>query len=159
MADGLLTIADAGGPSRRVRTPGKYIVFAGAAVAALVGASTLALRAVDEDAAPAAAAAAILFAPSDVYFADLSPDEEGRIAYLRLKAKLVASDAEALEAIREKAPLVRERIAFFLRQLRPEDFEGSEGTARVKAELLKRANLVLPAGAARDIVIEEIVIQ
>ncbi len=106
-----------------------------------------------------AAADGNYYAPSEEFLVDLSPDQLGRISYLKLNAKLVAEDGAALAEIKEMQPFIKERITFFLRELSPEDFEGSEAMARVKAEMLKRANLQLTPGAARDVVIETIVIQ
>jgi len=100
-----------------------------------------------------------LYSPSEEFLVDLAPDSAGRSSYLKLKAKLVAKDRAALDEIREKEPMIRERVAFFLRELSTDDFMGSEAMARLKTEILKRANLPLSEGAATEIVIEDIVIQ
>ena len=54
---------------------------------------------------------------------------------------------------------MRERIAFFLRELSPEDLDGTEAQARLKAELLRRVNLTIAPEAADEIVIQSFVIQ
>lgn len=148
----------------RVRTPGKHIVLFSLAVTFMLALSTTAIRSgavrlPDAASAPRPAADGTYYAPARDFIVDLSPDRLGRISYLKLSVKIVARDAAALAEVEEKEPFVNERIAFFLRELSPEDFEGSEGMARVKSELVRRANLPLSAGAARDIVIETIVIQ
>lgn len=151
-------------PRRRVRTPGKHIVLFALAVTFMLGLSTTAIRSgvalphydlaslAGEESGPH-------YGPEHQFLADLSPDQTGRVAYVKLTARLIARDAAALAEIRAKAPQIEERIAFFLRELSPEDFEGSEGMARLKAEMLKRANLPLDQGVAVDVVIDNIIIQ
>lgn len=150
-------------PRQRVRTPGKHIVLFMLAVTFMLALSTTALtsgkvklpsyefQGLDSE--------AILYAPSEEFLVDLAPDASGRAAYLKLTAKLVAKDDDALSEIKEKQPMIRERVSFFLRELSADDFAGSEASARVKAEILKRAGLPLSQGAAADIVIEDILIQ
>lgn len=165
--DRMMTTANTERPMparRRVRTPGKHIVLFVLAVTFMLALSTTALQSgkvklptydiqgIGDSGAP-------LYSPSEEFLIDLSPDATGRSAYLKLTAKLVARDRAALAEIREKEPMIRERVAFFLRELSAEDFAGSEATARIKTELLKRVSLPLSAGAASDIFIEDIVIQ
>ncbi|MFQ5562998.1 MAG: flagellar basal body-associated protein FliL [Parvularculaceae bacterium] len=100
--------------------------------------------------------------PLPDFLVDLSPDAQGRTAYLRMSAALLLDRARAAEAaprIEAMEPLLRERASLFLRELRPEDFDGSEGMARVKAELLRRVNLALAPIKAEDVIIEDMVIQ
>lgn len=157
---------DAGAPPprRRVRTPGKHIVLFSLALTFMLGLSTTAiksgsamlekheLRAVDTNGDGG------FYAPQE-FLVDLAPDEAGRDAFLKLTAKVVAKDAPALREIRARDAQIRERIGFFLRELSPEDFRGSEAMARVKAEMLKRVRLAVSEDYASDVVIEEIVIQ
>ena len=148
----------------RVRTPGKHIVLFSLAATFMLAMSTSAIRSgavtlPNYDLATRPAADGNYYGPSQEFLTDLAPDQTGRIAYMKLTAKIVAKDAAALAEIRRKEPLVKERIAFFLRELSPEDFDGSEAMARIKAELLKRAALQLSPGAARDVIIEDLVIQ
>lgn len=149
----------------RVRTPGKHIVLFSLAVTFMLALSTTALRSgrvslphydmpdfANSNDEPQ-------YGPTQEFLTDLAPDSTGRIAFLKLSVRIVASDPQALTEIREKQPLIQERLSFFLRELAPEDFEGSEAQARLKSEMLKRARLPLTPGVARDIVIETIVIQ
>ena len=149
---------------KRVRTPGKHIVLFTLAVTFMLALSTTALQSgrvklPSYDIQSIGDAGAIFYSPSEEYLIDLSPDATGRSSYLKLTAKLVARDRAALAEIKEKQPMIRERVAFFLRELSAEDFAGSEAMARMKGEILKRASLPLSDGAASDIVIEDMVIQ
>jgi len=92
----------------------------------------------------------------------LSPDLNGRTAYLKMRASIALSDVETnkvAEQIEAAQPVVVERLTFFLRELRPEDFQGSQGMALIKREMLRRVNLVIAPSSAGEIIIEELVIQ
>lgn len=149
----------------RVRTPGKHIVLFLLAVTFMLAVSTTAVRtgavSLPRYDLPGFSAAADgkYYAPSQEFLTDLAPDATGRISFLKLSVKIVARDGAALAEIKDRKPLIEERISFFLRELSPEDFEGSEAMARVKAEMLKRARLPLTPGAAEDILVENIIIQ
>ena len=86
----------------------------------------------------------------------------GRTTYLKMRAAIVLNQedvkeiATTIDAVR---PAVLERLTFFMRELRPEDFQGSEGMARVKREMVRRVNVVIAPERIGDVVIEEIVIQ
>jgi flagellar FliL protein len=100
--------------------------------------------------------------PMPEFLVDLRADADGRTAYLRLKMSILLDRAElsdSVERIDAFKPALTERLTFFLRELRPEDFDGSEQMMRVKAEMLRRVNLVLAPYEAGDVIIEEIVIQ
>lgn len=155
--------ATAPAPRKRVRTPGKHIVLFMLAVTFMLALSTTALTSGKVNLPSydlhGLGGGEMLYAPAEEFLTDLAPDANGRTAYLKLTAKLVAKDRAALSEIKEKQPMIRERVSFFLRELSADDFAGSEASARLKAEILKRASLPLSEGAAADIIIEDIVIQ
>lgn len=153
-------IAGESGPRVRVRTPGKHIVLFALAVTFMLALSTTVLRSGGAPLMPSHQGAAKDFrTPALEFLTDLSPDAAGRIAFLRLKASIVARDKEALAEIEANAPEIRERISFFLRELSPEDFAGTGAMTRLKAELLKRARISVGAGAVTDVIVEDLVIQ
>ena len=111
---------------KRVRTPGKHIVLFMLAVTFMLALSTTALTS-GKVSLPSydfqgLGGGAILYAPSEEFLIDLSADAAGRSAYLKLTAKLVAKDHAALSEIKEKQPMIRERVSFFLRELSADDF-------------------------------------
>lgn len=154
----------------RVRTPGKYVVlFLFAPVILVALGAGLWLNTVSHHSASAALEyrktsngekAAYFALP--IFLVDLSPDANGRTAYLKMRASISLGEKDAagaavqLEAVR---PAMTERLTFFLRELTPEDFDGSEGMARVKREMLRRVNLLIAPASANDVIIEELVIQ
>ncbi len=150
----------------RVRTPGKHIVMFVAGAGLLVAAASVGVSVVDHGAEQSAetvtsAAAAQNTIALREFLVDLAPDRHGRTAYLRLNAIVSfrgeGSAAAALFNLRRAE--VEERIAFLLRGLSREDFEGEEGMARVKSELLRRVNLVIAPESAADVLIADLVIQ
>lgn len=154
----------------RVRTPGKYIfMFLFLPVMLVALGAGLWLR----DAERRAAFAAVeyrnavdggreAYYPLPPFLVDLRADADGRTAFLKLKASVrldrnkMASSVERIDAVK---PAIIERATFFLRELRPEDFDETEDMERVKTEMLRRINLVLAPYDADGVVIEEIVIQ
>lgn len=155
----------AGAPRTRVRTPGKHIViFLAAALLIIVSAMSM-LRHVEQtpdfafagfggEARGGAGEATAL----EPFLVDLAPDRQGRAAYLRLAAS-VKAEARARERIAAAEADIADRLNFLLRGLTPEDFAGEDGMTRVKAEMLRRVNLVIAPEKAQEIVITEIIIQ
>ncbi len=154
----------------RVRTPGKYIVlwlFAPVFLVAIGAGLWLNVKSRETQIAAlefrtnASGDEGAYFTLPE-FLVDLSPDRNGRTAYLKMQAAVAlnGADAETVASVIEtKQPLVVERLTFFLRELRPEDFAGSESMARVKREMARRVNLVIAPEVARDVVIEDLVIQ
>jgi flagellar FliL protein len=69
-----------------------------------------------------------------------SPD--GRPTYLKLKLTLELPDAETADALAPATPRLNDMFTTFLRELRPEDLSGSQGTYQLRSEILRRVNLV-----------------
>lgn len=153
----------------RVRTPGKYIVMSAAAFIVVAASMAGAWRSYDTRARPvegleyrpSADGRRTAFYEMPDILVDLSPDKNGRTAFLKLSVSInIDDDATTLgSALEAKAPMLNERLTFFLRELRPEDFAGSAAMRRVKTEMLRRVNTVLDPLAADDVVIEEMIIQ
>lgn len=154
----------------RVRMPGKYVLLwlvAPVLVFALgYGAwrdyaeRRAAFESVEYRETGAGARAA--YYPLPEFLVDLRPDDDGRTAYLRIKISVqlnMSALGDAVAQVDAAKPVLVERITLFLRELRPEDFDGSQEMILLKSELLRRANLALSPNDARDIVIEELIIQ
>ena len=158
-------VASGDGARRRVRTPGKHIVLFALAATFMLGLSTTAIRSGRVSLPPydltgkSGGADKTLFAPTIEILTDLAADAAGRDAFVKARLKIVARDRKALEDIAARETVVRERVGFLLRELSPEDFEGTAGMARVKAEILKRVNIAVAPDAASDVVFEDLIIQ
>lgn len=146
----------------RVRVPGKYIVLA-SAIAAVVFLSSLSYLKINTNASSATQRAFVegnkSYLPLEPFLVDLSPDANGQITYLRMNLTLVLVSPESASDVVAISPFLRERIAFFLRELMPGDLAGTDGMERVKVELLRRVNLFAGHGVVADVVISDIVIQ
>lgn len=159
---------DAAPARARARTPGKHIVMFVTAATVIVAAAVNILNAAGRNERAAAIPEPALIQAVGGEFAlpeflvDLSPDRNGRAAYLRLAAVVRAApgnvDAVGAELERRQAAIA-ERTTFLLRGLSADDFAGEEQLARVKAELLRRINLVIAPARADEVLIADLVIQ
>ncbi len=157
MSDALDTIGAE--PARvRVRTPGKHIVLFSLAVTFMIGVSTLILSRTDLT-LPAQPFADAAKPVEETFVTDLAADAQGRLRLLKLTIEIDATDASAREALEEKSAAIRERLAFFLRELTPEDLDGAAAQDRLKAELKRRIDLSLAPGATAAVTIKSIIIQ
>lgn len=84
---------------------------------------------------------------------------DGQARFLKLRFIIVAADAGRSEEVKEKLPVILDAFQPFLRELRPEDLNGSAAVFRVKEELMARAAQVIGTGAVRDVLIQDLVQQ
>jgi flagellar FliL protein len=84
--------------------------------------------------------------------------KDGRPVYLKLKLTLEAPDQATAEMIQPAMPRIRDMFQGFLRELRPEDLQGSQGTYQVRMEILRRVNLVIAPARVNSVLIEEMLI-
>ena len=85
--------------------------------------------------------------------------DSGQPTYLKLKLTLEVDSAETVAAIEPAMPRVLDRFQGFLRELRVEDLSGSQGSYRLRLELLRRVNLAEAPHSVRAVLIEEMLIQ
>ncbi|MDE2333426.1 MAG: flagellar basal body-associated FliL family protein [Rhodospirillales bacterium] len=110
-------------------------------------------------ASPAAAAAAppvFVALPPMIANLNAGPDRQ---SFVKLAAKLeVPTPADAKRA--ELAmPRIVDLFQTYLREMRPQDFQGSAGTWRLREALLSRAAIALAPGRVRDVLFTEILVQ
>lgn len=86
-----------------------------------------------------------------------SPD--GRPTFLKLKLTLEMQDAEVATHLQEEMPRLQDMFTGFVRELRPEDLSGSAGTYQLRAEILRRVNLIAAPGKIDAVLIEEMLVQ
>lgn len=84
---------------------------------------------------------------------------EGRPTYLKLKLTLETKDAHVAEQLQSEMPRLQDMFQSFLRELRPEDLAGSAGSFQLRAEILRRVNLVAAPGKVDAVLIEEMLVQ
>ncbi len=86
-----------------------------------------------------------------------SPD--GRPTYLKLRLTLEMKNAELASHLQGEAPRMQDMFQGFLRELRPEDLAGSAGSYQLRAEILRRVNLIAAPGKVDAVLIEEMLVQ
>ncbi len=117
-----------------------------------------------EGGAAAGPAPVIKEGPDGVYFYTL-PDivvnmqtADGKSTFLKLKLTFELPDEETGDALTENLPRLQSMFQTFLRELRPEDLNGSQGTFQLQAELMRRVNLVAAPAKVNAVLIEEMLI-
>ena len=83
---------------------------------------------------------------------------DGRPTFLKLKLTLEMPDQDAIDALDPNMPRLQDMFQTFLRELRPEDLSGSQGSYQLRMELLRRVNLVIAPSKANAVLIEEMLI-
>jgi flagellar FliL protein len=83
---------------------------------------------------------------------------DGRSTFLKLKLTFELPDQETADALTPNLPRLQDMFQTFLRELRPEDLNGSQGSYQLRAELLRRVNLVAAPSKVNAVLIEEMLI-
>ena len=86
-----------------------------------------------------------------------SPD--GRPTFLKLKLAFELPDEDSAEAIQPNQLRLNDMFQSFLRELRPEDLSGSEGSYELRQEIQRRVNLVIAPSKVNAVLIQEMLIQ
>jgi flagellar FliL protein len=110
------------------------------------------------------AAGAVREGPDGVLFYTL-PDvvvnmqtADSRPTFLKLKLTLEMPNQETVDALEPNMPRLQDMFQTFLRELRPEDLSGSQGSYQLRMEILRRVNLVIAPSKANAVLIEEMLI-
>ena len=83
----------------------------------------------------------------------------GRSTYLKAKIVLEMDDAKLIEQVRPLMPRVMDAFQTYLREMRPNDLEGSAGLYRLRDELTRRVNLAVAPTKVNAVLFKEIVVQ
>jgi flagellar FliL protein len=83
---------------------------------------------------------------------------DGRPTFLKLKLTLELPDEDTVDALDPNMPRLQDMFQSFLRELRPEDLSGSQGSYQLRMEILRRVNLVIAPSRANAVLIEEMLI-
>ena len=68
-------------------------------------------------------------------------------------------DATLAYNLQSEMPRMQDMFQSFLRELRPEDLAGSAGSFQLRAEILRRVNLIAAPGKVDAVLIEEMLVQ
>ncbi len=83
---------------------------------------------------------------------------DGRPTFLKLKVTFELPDHATADVLDDNMPRIQDMFQTFLRELRPEDLSGSQGTYQLRMELLRRVNLVIAPARVNSVLIEEMLI-
>ena len=113
---------------------------------------------------PAPGGAVVREGPDGVTFYTL-PDivvnmqtADGRPTFLKLKLTFELPDDHTVEVLDPNMPRLQDMFQTFLRELRPEDLNGSQGSYQLRMEILRRVNLVVAPAKVNAVLIEEMLI-
>lgn len=84
---------------------------------------------------------------------------DSRPTFLKLKLTLEMKDARVATRLQSEMPRLQDMFTSFMRELRPEDLSGSAGTYQLRAEILRRVNLIAAPGKVDAVLIEEMLVQ
>lgn len=84
---------------------------------------------------------------------------DGRPTFLKLKLAFELPDEDTADSIGPNAPRLNDMFQTFLRELRPEDLSGSEGSYQLREEIQRRVNLVIAPAKVNAVLIQEMLIQ
>ncbi len=84
---------------------------------------------------------------------------DGRPAHLKLKLTFELPDEEVANDLTPDMPRMNDMFQTFLRELRPEDLSGSQGSYQLRMEILRRVNLLAAPNKVNAVLIEEMLIQ
>lgn len=83
---------------------------------------------------------------------------DGRPSFLKLKLTLELPDHDTADVLSPNMPRLQDMFQGFLRELRPEDLQGSQGGYQLRQEILRRVNLVIAPSRANAVLIEEMLV-
>ena len=82
-----------------------------------------------------------------------------RQSYLKLHAKLELGGPEDTVPVTAAMPRILDLFQTYLRDMRPEELRGSEGSYRLREELVGRASIAVAPAHIQDVLFEELIIQ
>ena len=98
----------------------------------------------------------VFYTPPDIVVNMQTAD--GRPTFLKLKLTLELPDHDTADTLDANMPRLQDMFQTFMRELRPEDLQGSEGSFALRAEIAKRVNLVIAPAKINAVLIEEMLI-
>jgi flagellar FliL protein len=98
----------------------------------------------------------VFYTPPDIVVNMQTAD--GRPTFLKLKLTFELPDHATADTLDDNMPRLQDMFQTFLRELRPEDLSGSQGSFQLRMELLRRVNLVIAPAKINTVLIEEMLI-
>ena len=83
---------------------------------------------------------------------------DGKPTFLKLKLTFELPDHDTADALEPNRPRLQDMFTSFLRELRPEDLAGSQGSYQLRLEVQRRVNLVIAPAKINAVLIEEMLV-
>ena len=83
---------------------------------------------------------------------------DNKPTFLKLKLTFELPDHATADVLDPEMPRLQDLFQTFLRELRPEDLSGSQGTFQLRMELQRRVNLLIAPSKVNSVLIEEMLI-
>ncbi len=84
---------------------------------------------------------------------------DGHMAYLQLQLTFEAPDADTADELDQNLPRINDLLQGFVRELRVEDLNGSQGNYQLRLEILRRVNLVMAPAKINAVLIGQQVVK
>jgi flagellar protein FliL len=84
---------------------------------------------------------------------------QDRQQFLRMKIALELGEQKIVPEIQPKLPVILDTFQVFMRELRPQDLEGSAGLYRLKEEMTRRVNVAVYPSRVDAILFKELMVQ
>ena len=155
-----------GGEAKAAKKPPKKLIIMGAAGAVVLiggGAGAYLMMSGGEPVNEAMAVAAVPEKPA--FFFDLPvmivnlAATEGRTTYVKLEVALELADQAMLQIVQPNLPRVLDAFQTYMRELRPNDLQGSAGLYRLKEELQRRINIAVYPARVDDVLFKNVIVQ
>lgn len=82
-----------------------------------------------------------------------------RVSFLKMSVTLELRDQAAVAVLEANKPRVLDVFNTYLREMRPQDVQGSAGIYRLRDELMARLNGTVEEGLVKNILFSEIIVQ
>lgn len=82
-----------------------------------------------------------------------------RAAFIRLRSQIEVAGPQDAASLQAAMPRLVDLFTTYLRELRPEELQGSIGTHRLREELIARANVAAAPARVTDVLFTEIIVQ
>jgi flagellar FliL protein len=102
---------------------------------------------------------AIFYPLPDIVVNLSSTGRRSATAYLKIKINLELSNASDQASIEAVLPRVVDNLQMYLRELKVEDIQGSDGLYRLREELLHRVSMAVAPAKVNDVLFSEMLMQ
>jgi flagellar FliL protein len=113
---------------------------------------------IDPSAPPVAAATPPIYVDVPEFIANLNVSGK-RPSYLKLHAKLEISAKSDEASVAAAMPRIQDLFQTYLRDMRPDELRGSEGSYRLREELIDRASTAAAPAHITDVLFIEMVVE